>query len=93
MIEYFIANNVQKYFQLAFKNDIQTALDTDDRQKQENSRTTLEKVKLYFKRFIAWTVVLTMTGGFVFGIYELYINAEENSGEECPSFDNLALGD
>ena len=93
MIEYFIANNVKKYFQLAFKNDIQTALDTDDRQKQENSRTTLEKVKLYLKWFIAWTVVLTMTGGFVFGIYELYINAEENSGEECPSFDNLALGD
>ena len=50
-------------------------------------------MKLYFKRFIAWTVVLTMTGGFVFGIYELYINAEVNSGEECPSFDNLALGD
>ena len=76
---------------MAFKNDIKTAIDTDERQNQENSRSTWNRVVLALKRILAWMFVLGVTGAFVWGIYELYNNAELGANSECPSFDNLQL--
>lgn len=76
---------------MAFKNDIKTAIDTDERQNQENSRSTWNRVVLALKRILAWMFVGGVTGTFVWGIYELYNNAQIGANSECPSFDNLQL--
>ena len=81
------------FLKLAFYNDAQTALATDERQEKNAEMTTFQKVWLYTKRSLAWIFVGSVTGGFVAGIYFLYGYANDSATkEECPSFDSLAIG-
>ena len=71
---------------------MKTALDTDERQKKERGRSTPQRVWLYFKRTVAWLIVISVISGFVIGILFLYQLGENgSSNDECPSFDSLSL--
>ena len=68
---------------MAFNNEVRTALDTDKRQREESSRTTLQKIGLYLKRTIIWIIVLTLIFFFVVLILYLYNNVQEMSNKDC----------
>ena len=69
--------------QMAFNNEVRTALDTDKRQREESSRSTLQKIGLYLKRTIIWIIVLTLIFFFVVLILYLYNNVQEMSNKDC----------
>ena len=68
---------------MAFNNEVRTALDTDKRQREESSRSTLQKIGLYLKRTIIWIIVLTLIFFFVILILYLYNNVQEMSNKDC----------
>ena len=68
---------------MAFNNEVRTALDTDKRQREESSRSTLQKIGLYLKRTIIWIIVLTLIAFFVVLILYLYNNVQEMSNKDC----------
>ena len=68
---------------MAFNNEVRTALDTDKRQREESSRSTLQKIGLYLKRTIIWIIVLTLIFFFVVLILYLYNNVQEMSNKDC----------
>ena len=68
---------------MAFNNEVRTALDTDKRQREESSRSTLQKIGLYLKRTIIWIIVLTLITLFVGLILYLYNNVQEMSNKDC----------
>ena len=68
---------------MAFNNEVRTALDTDKRQREESSRSTLQKIGLYLKRTIIWIIVLTLIAFFVLLILYLYNNVQEMSNKDC----------
>ena len=79
--------------QLAFANEIKTALCTDELQKKEGERKALEKFVLYLKRTLIWVFVAGVIGGFGYGVYLLYeLGLENVSNDDCGSFDSLNVG-
>ena len=79
--------------QLAFANEIKTALYTDDLQKKEGERSALDKFGLYLKRTLIWVFVAGVIGGFGYGVYLLYeLGLENDSNDDCGSLDSLNVG-
>ena len=77
---------------MAFNNEVRTALDTDKRQREESSRSTLQKIGLYLKRTIIWIIVLTLIFFFVVLILYLYNNVQEMSNKDCGLKDKSSQG-
>ena len=85
-----ICPHITIIFQLAFSNEIKTALFTDERQRKEGERSTMNKISLNLKRILIWIFVALVIGTFIYGVYRLYqLGLDRGTDDECGSIDYL----